>query len=308
MERRTAADQGDFNFVVDLAVFLDWPSLPQRERSEEDQARFDRGLGAVNLWYGHGLVEKWLLTALPAGAPAAMKPYAERGWPCFERALAELITKFSYVLDLGGLEGQRPPSWDDVRRRCWVLERAPPPGPEAFAELLRARTFTNAADHAVVERKYAQTAEELFYTAEELHFAFRGWGDAAVQGLLEGPLAGCGRLRVLALAHNPVGDAGAAALARRLPALGGGGLEVLRLDHTGIGDEGAERLAAALPACPALEILDLEDTEITAAGGAGLRAAWRAAGKPRGGLLLSSGGSPSILSSGGSPSRCCAVQ
>ena len=68
--------------LEDLAIFLDFGSLPQKPRSPEDQDRFDRGLKAVNLWYGHMLTCVWLLTRVLEG----MKAYNERGWPVFEKA------------------------------------------------------------------------------------------------------------------------------------------------------------------------------------------------------------------------------
>ena len=37
----------------DLAVFLDFGSLCQKERTDEEKASFDRGLPNVNLWYTH---------------------------------------------------------------------------------------------------------------------------------------------------------------------------------------------------------------------------------------------------------------
>ena len=111
-----------------MAVFLDWCSIFQAERTEEELAVFKIALGNVNLWYGHLLVEKWLLTAKPEGAPVGMLQYAERGWPGFERQISELQSPYDSLFDLGKLGGL-PPQDDDWEKICKTMdvgERPPP--------------------------------------------------------------------------------------------------------------------------------------------------------------------------------------
>ena len=117
----------------------------------------------MNLWYGHLLVEKWLLTAKPAGAPEDMLAYAERGWPHFERAVCELQTKFSRLLDLGRINGSADnvDDYELISDACQLLERGFPALPSDFTEALESVVFTNGSDKEFVSKKYAQTIEEI---------------------------------------------------------------------------------------------------------------------------------------------------
>ena len=69
------------------------------------------------------------------------------------------------------------------------------------------------------------------------------------------------RLRSLTLADNPLGDEGAKRLARLLRDTRA--LRELRLGQTGLGDAGVEALA---PACRLLELLHVQENQITSAG------------------------------------------
>lgn len=79
-------------------------------------------------------------------------------------------------------------------------------------------------------------------------------------------------MRVLDLSNNPLGDAGAAALARGLvdgatrcdDEFDGAceGLAELALRRCDVGDAGARRLAEALRACEGIERVDLEGNRI----------------------------------------------
>ena len=82
--------------IKSLGVFLDWCSLHQAERTEDELQAFKRGLKAVNVWYSHPLTWVWALTLVPEG----VKPYSERGWPRFEKAVATLIKHSKMFLDL----------------------------------------------------------------------------------------------------------------------------------------------------------------------------------------------------------------
>ena len=51
----------------DFALFWDFASLYQRERTADEEALFLPGLQASNVWYGHQLSVCWMQTELPAG-------------------------------------------------------------------------------------------------------------------------------------------------------------------------------------------------------------------------------------------------
>ena len=76
--------------IHDLAVFLDYASLPQNDehgpeydpqpgqpRSPQDHAAFKRGLLNVNLWYSHQLTCIWLLKWVPERVPNKYMDYMD---------------------------------------------------------------------------------------------------------------------------------------------------------------------------------------------------------------------------------------
>ena len=136
------------------------PALRTGERTAEEDRAFSAGLKAVNLWYGYNLVEKWLLTAKPGGAPDTMLAYGQRGWPLFERAICELQSDFRHLLDLGLLTAEA--NYDAIHDACAVAKRAFLTSPADFTAALEKVTFTNGADKPFVSKKYAQTIEEVF--------------------------------------------------------------------------------------------------------------------------------------------------
>ena len=46
----------------DVGVFIDWPSLFQEPRTEEQQGIFKDSLGAINLWYAHKLMTVYIVS------------------------------------------------------------------------------------------------------------------------------------------------------------------------------------------------------------------------------------------------------
>ena len=226
------------------AVFLDFCSLEQAPRSEEAEERFRRGLKAINLIYAHQVSYVLCLTVMP---PGTVRGYDARGWCFFERLVAGALKRAQALLDVGKLQVAPDAVTDfhhEVERVCDVGRR-PPLTPAAFEAELRERQFTNGStDHALVARLYGEFVEEALGAATRLVFASLGWGDAQAEELAA-VLPLCGRVRELNLLNNDIGDRGAAALARSLPA----GLEVLDLCwNTNLTDEGVAALAAGLPA------------------------------------------------------------
>ncbi|HJL24065.1 MAG TPA: hypothetical protein RMH80_17650 [Polyangiaceae bacterium LLY-WYZ-15_(1-7)] len=227
-----------------FGVFLDFCSLEQAPRSEEAEERFRRGLKAINLIYAHQVSFVLCLTVMP---PGTARGYDARGWCFFERLVAGALKQAQYLLDVGKLKVAPDAVTNfhaEVMEVCDVGRR-PPLTPAAFEAELRERQFTNGStDHALVARLYGEFVEEALGAATRLNFARLGWGDAQAEELAA-VLPLCGRVRDLNLGSNAIGDRGAAALARSLPA----GLETLDLNNNdSLTDEGVAALAAALPA------------------------------------------------------------
>mmetsp|Transcript_116896 Transcript_116896/g.261135 ORF Transcript_116896/g.261135 Transcript_116896/m.261135 type:complete len:751 (-) Transcript_116896:63-2315(-) len=237
--------------VENLAVFIDWCSLPQHPRSSQEDVSFQRALEHVHLWYTHWLTEVWLAT----GTPKGVVPYKDRGWTSFERAVSNMIIPIESVLDLGLLRpGWR--SWGQVVKDCRARRR-PPAVPETFVAELQRKAFTKGSDRSFVTRRYAETFREVMGSANLLSFGSLGWGDRDVQRLAE-VLPLCGSLRQLELHRNAIGGGGALAL------------------------------EMAIPSCGALQRLGLDDNRIDDIGVTRLREAWIKAGKPEEGLELRS--------------------
>merc|ERR1712136_266467 len=156
----------------DIGMFWDYASLYQGEdRSQEEKESFQRGLLNVNLWYGHQLTTVWMLTRVPDG----VKPYTQRGWPCFERCLSEQITPRPFALDLG----RQPFNFNE---RYWELVhqcgagRRPPVRPVDFDKVCDRLTFTNGCDRDFVKKKYEKSYREIMGSAKELFYEFLRWG------------------------------------------------------------------------------------------------------------------------------------
>ena len=118
----------------------------EQSRTAEQQASFRRALhGTMDLWYSHRDITKYLLTALPAGTPADVRTYDDRGWCFFERSSAQLCTPtkaggacWPMVVDVSaGLDGG-------------AATQAPPLLPAEFDAQVQQRKFTNGADMEVV--------------------------------------------------------------------------------------------------------------------------------------------------------------
>lgn len=262
----------------DLAVFIDWCSLYQEPRSPEHQERYERSLDNISLWYAHVDTHVWLMTRVPDG----VRPYRDRGWPTFERALSHLITPREKVLDLG-LITTRGPDWEHLVKVCTTpsLAGAPMrPGPAATAmamaasslrrpllprqpvpllpdiliEELRRKHFTSVSDRAFLERAYRRTFEDVMSHRRRLGYCAESWGDGEA-GLLSDILPHCDRLEDLDLPRNLFGDVGASKLASAISCCAR--LKRIGLAHNRIADKGAAELAEVLPCCLRLRHLDL---------------------------------------------------
>jgi len=236
--------------VDNLAIFIDWCSMPQAPRSQGDEAAYQRALNTIDVWYAHWLVEVWLLTRVPDGATL----YEDRGWTKFERAVATLTRSPESTLDLGLLHGGWK-SWGQVANDCQA-ERRPPETPERFAADLNRKTFGIREDEGMVAGLYREAFDRALHQEVQLWYAGLGWSDREAQELAQ-LLKLCGStLRDLELRGNEIASSGAAAL------------------------------ADALPFCSALERLSLDGNCIGKDAQQALRDAWQRCGKPRFGLEL----------------------
>lgn len=195
--------------LEDVALFIDWCSLHQSPRSADEEGSFTRALQDIHLWYVHQGIRVWMLTSVPAGAGLGTQ-YADRGWPTLERSLSEMVTKSSFLLDLGLLNNSCT-SWQQIIAAC-KPERRPPLTPEAFAEELSTKVFSaGLADHELVLQRYAHAFFEVIIAAEELAFNELGWADEEAKTLALA-LSRCRRLRKITLYGNRIGEEGAMAL------------------------------------------------------------------------------------------------
>lgn len=199
---------------ADLAVFVDWCSLWQEPRTEEQQASFGRALDSVDLWYAHQMTWVWLLTSTPSGT--IQPTYHERGWPYFERLVGGLHSHYDMLLDIG-----RPlescSDYSDIRESC-IASRCVPLTPDAFRTELASKVFARSEECEFLAERYVHTFAVTIGPAESLCYANTGLS-AAEAKLLADALGWCTRLLVLSLDGNDLGPEGALAIAAALPGL-----------------------------------------------------------------------------------------
>mmetsp|Transcript_36639 Transcript_36639/g.105430 ORF Transcript_36639/g.105430 Transcript_36639/m.105430 type:complete len:851 (-) Transcript_36639:96-2648(-) len=240
----------------DIAVLIDWCSLPQAPRVDDEAVLFKRACGRLHIWYAHALTSKWLLTRVPEGH----KPFKDRGWPFFWKGLSSMTNQGGsnsngggLVLDLG-MARLGWSSWGQVLQDCRV-KPAPPTAPEAFTTDLARKAFSNSADRDILARRYAETFRGAIGSAEILDYGGLRWSDREAIRLSK-ILALCSSLRELELRQNDIG--------RR----------------------GANALAANIGRCFALERLSLHGNCIEEDAQQALHEAWMQAGKPEFGLEI----------------------
>ena len=218
----------------DFAVFVDFAGLWQKERSDEQDASFGRGLASMDLLYAHQETAVLRMTRTLEGYDAL--PYGSRGWPFFETTVSQLIKPAHLSLDLGtdaakaalaNFEG-RPKAAEALARQGSYIHafregtfaafkgvRAPPLAPAEFERRAAAMTVTNGKDKGVLIELQAKVATAVLGGVQELSYLKLGWGVAEAQVLAQAlPL--CAELRSLDLMGNSLADGGAAALAGAL--------------------------------------------------------------------------------------------
>lgn len=199
--------------LQDLALFIDYCSLYQEPRTPEQEAAFTRASAESHLWFLHQGTRVWMLTKVPSDAECC-EAYERRGGPILERALGDMATKASFMLDLGKLDATCT-NWPRILTVC-QHQRRPPLSPQAFAKAMQRSAFPTEESRAFAVHKYQEGFLEAIAAAKELHFSNLGWGNKEAQELAK-ILPHCGRLTKLALRGNKIGEEGVRALLKVLP-------------------------------------------------------------------------------------------
>lgn len=258
--------------VSKTAVFLDWCSLFQEPRTEDEERKFWRGMRHTTLWFSSSRTWVWRLTKFAEGS----RSYASRGWPTFESAVAHLNHASGTVVDIaaGTVESA---SWDAIAALGKVQLHAPML-PQAFTELMLSRGdggnhqigFSHQDDRTFIYTQYHETFKNIMGSHEILHFGNLDWDDTACE-VLARCLLHCTRLWWLRLGNNRIGDVGVMALADVLVLCNR--LQELDLSNNVISDVGVVALAGELQDCPSLDTLDLSGNLIGDSGASALSAA-----------------------------------
>jgi len=267
---------------VDLAVFLDYGSLFQEPRSESEEEVFAESLKHVALFFSHKKTQVWVLTVTPdtCGLPEDLSttatdlpvlPYDVRGWPNFERNVAELLAceggagQSILLIDEAALEqllkSEKMP-WPEVLD-AFKANQEPPKVPDVFCDLLATKTFSKVEDLQVLQDAYTVVFEETMHTMRNLVYCDLGWGDAAAADLSLAVQA-CHLLVNIELEGNGVADEGCRVLFEAFAACSS--LAQITLRSNRVGDVGARHIAEQMPRCLSMEELDLSFNKIANAG------------------------------------------
>lgn len=164
---------------TDMAVFWDWPSIPQKPRTPAEDQWFKLALGGMQLIYGNDLF--WVLKMKHMPQPAQCLdekghfhvldkhgnpkvlcwPYEGKGWCYTEDVISNARKRVMMSrMEFGNEEIQL--SKDSVSQGLALH-------PEAFRRRLAEKVFSNSSDHEVVYAMYLNTFEQcLRFSTEQL--------------------------------------------------------------------------------------------------------------------------------------------
>ena len=145
----------------------------QVPRSADEQQRFGKALGSLDVVYGHKETMVWMQTKMPVTRD--LPGYDKSGWCCFESSVCSLQKDANRRLDLAGYDGQRVGFYD--LRILLKANRSPPMNPRSFSEELEKRQFTGRGDKETVKGLYGKVFATISESAKELDFANVKWGD-----------------------------------------------------------------------------------------------------------------------------------
>ena len=252
---KTRVEELGASNVDDCAVFWDFGSLFQPERTPDQKALFREGLRASNVWYGSAFTTVLIQSHLPPGFTAT--PYTQSGW-CFVEATISSVIKYSGMrFDTGALELDSAGNlvmdedFQTVLDRC-SSRRCVPLRPDVVRHLLHTeKKFTTDADKAVVADLYESFFNDVAGSCTKLVFLYLDWTDKEIRDLA-GSLRLFEKLEELDLRDNKIGDEGAVALAGALKDLKH--LKLVDLERNNIGLVGAAALRDVLQTDTELEL------------------------------------------------------
>lgn len=198
----------------------------------------------MDLWYTHARTNVWILSRYFNGQGY---PYDRRGWPTWERTVAEILSYQETVLDLGMLTHvgkhslpqcgvtkdvsdhssvnvvprrrikvpvpqDSPLHYYEIVRAC-ECGRGSPLIPEEFDILIDKEEFTcGELDRQLIKSNYARNFKEVMRCAKEFFFGVLEWGDHECITFCK-VLPYCENLQYLSFFESNVGDAGVVAIA-----------------------------------------------------------------------------------------------
>ena len=241
----------------DCAVFWDFGSLFQPERTHDQKALFREGLRASNVWYGSVFTTVLIQSHLPPGFTATS--YTQSGW-CFVEATISSVIKYSITrFDVGASELDSAGNlvmdedcvtvvWSCTTRRCVPLRS------DVVRHLLHTeKKFTTDADKEVVADLYERFFNDVAGSCTELDFPGLGWTDKEIRDIA-GSLHFFEKLEELNLFLNEITDEGAVALAGALKDLKH--LKLVNLRRNKIGPVGAAALRDVVQTDTELQLED----------------------------------------------------
>jgi len=264
--------------VTAAALFWDFPPLPQEPRTPEENNVFRRGLGSLNVIYGHNLTSIIQQMWLPAGFSGPS--YEQSGLCTFESTVGTIFKSFGHrlcITDESCLYNNR---YYFLRGKALTKPRPAPMKPADFDDVIMNKHFmSKKKDPEHVKRLYRTTWHEATAGCTALSFPCAGWEADQMRQLaeimpsfghcvrLELPrnrfgkdgaqhLRAMTRLTTLNIWDNGIGEAGA----RHLSALTQ--LTTLDIGMNNLGDAGARHVSALTQ----LTTLDIEDNGIGEAG------------------------------------------
>ena len=170
-------------------MFLDFKGLWQKERTEEQDASFGRGLASMDLLYAHQDTAVLRMTRLLDGYDTL--PYDSRGWPYFETTVSQLIKPAHLCLDLGtdaarealarfdgkpkavealASQGSYTHAFNEGTFAAFKGSRAPPLTPAEFERRVENKTVTNGKDMRVLIELQATVATTVLGETQELNY------------------------------------------------------------------------------------------------------------------------------------------
>ena len=85
---RSAIETGKISSAAQVGFFIDFCSLWQEPRTDEQKESFGRGLRRANYLYANRETFVWAQTKMPVGT---LRSYHSRGWTFFELAVSSLV-------------------------------------------------------------------------------------------------------------------------------------------------------------------------------------------------------------------------